>query len=179
MRPGARRNHHTGPQVGHKVTTTGTGVDPVQDRRPGPRPGTTLGVVMRVPVRPLPLAAAPLAAVVVASLTFSALALPATAAGQQSRLTGEDLASLSLLGDSPQGLADVDEVGRSLPTTAQRTAARALGAGVRWNDLGSPASVLPDDGSLGTAGGTPAQAARSWLRQHADVLGLTTAEVGD
>src|SRR5699024_2634648 len=70
-------------------------------------------------------------------------------------------------------------VGRSLPTTAQRAAARALGADVRWNDLGSPASVLPDDDSLGTASGTAAQAARSWLRQHADVLGLGAGEVDD
>ena len=45
----------------------------------------------------------------------------------------------------------------------------------RWNALGTPASILPADGSLGAAAGDPAAAARAWLRDHAAVFGLDAA----
>jgi len=65
------------------------------------------------------------------------------------------------LGDSPLGLEDVDARGIALPTAAQRTAARGLGATVRWNSFGTPSSILPEDGSLGAATG---DAPTSWPR---------------
>ena len=46
-------------------------------------------------------------------------------------------------------------------------------------DFGTPSSILPRSGSLGTASGDPSAAARSWLRRNATVLGLSTAEVDD
>ncbi len=48
---------------------------------------------------------------------------------------------------------------------------------MRWNDLGTPASILPADGSLGAAPGDAAPAARAWLRDHAAVFGLSAAQV--
>lgn len=81
------------------------------------------------------------------------------------------------LGDSPLGLEDIDERGVALPSAAQRTAARGLGATVRWNSFGTPSSILPEDGSLGAANGEAPAAARAWLRRNAGVLGLTVAEV--
>lgn len=84
------------------------------------------------------------------------------------------------LGDPVHGLADVDTRAAVAPLASQRTAAGALGpVTLRWNDLGSPASVLPGDGSLGDAPGNPADGARAWLAEHAAVFGLTTAEVAD
>jgi extracellular elastinolytic metalloproteinase len=95
-----------------------------------------------------------------------------------------DIASLSAaddfrgLGDSPLGVPDVDVRGVVRATTAQKDAVRALGADVRWNDFGTPASLLPDSGSLGrTTASSPVQAARAWLRAHRIVLGLDAAEV--
>ena len=85
---------------------------------------------------------------------------------------------LVTLGDTPPGLSDVDERGTALPTSTQRAAASRLGASLRWNDFGTPASILPTNGSLGRASSTDAVvAARSWLRAHRAVLGLSTAQV--
>ena len=71
---------------------------------------------------------------------------------------------LVTLGDTPPGLSDVDKRGTALPTATQRTAASRLGAALRWNDFGTPASILPTNGSLGRASSTDAVvAARSWL----------------
>ncbi|QIK67070.1 peptidase M36 [Nocardioides sp. HDW12B] len=102
---------------------------------------------------------------------------PATGApGDQVAVDPDDFRGL---GDTPLGMEDLDERGVALPSAAQRTAARGLGADVRWNDFGTPSSILPRTGSLGTASGDPAAAARSWLRRNATVLGLSTGEVDD
>ena len=86
-------------------------------------------------------------------------------------------------GDTPPGLTDLDARGRALPTATQRQAADALGAvgaQVRWNDFGTPASILSPSGSLGPAvGSDPVAAARAWLRTHSALLGLTNAQVDD
>ncbi len=86
-------------------------------------------------------------------------------------------------GDTPPGLTNLDARGRALPTATQRQAADALGAvgaQVRWNDFGTPASILSPSGSLGTAvGSDPVVAARTWLRTHSALLGLTNAQVDD
>ena len=47
----------------------------------------------------------------------------------------------------------------------------------RWNALGTPASILPADGSLGAAAGEPVAAARGWLRDHAAAFGMTPRQV--
>jgi hypothetical protein len=82
------------------------------------------------------------------------------------------------LGDPVHGLSDVDLRGTATPLAGQRAAVQALGAAtVRWNAFGTPASILPEDGSLGVATGAPAAAARGWLRAHAAAFGLSTAQV--
>ena len=82
------------------------------------------------------------------------------------------------IGDSPLGLSDLDERGTAAPSAVQRQAASAIDALVRWNDYGTPGSILPRSGSLGRATSSDAvEAARDWLRSHHDLLGLTVAEV--
>ena len=82
------------------------------------------------------------------------------------------------LGDPVSGLADLDTRGTAAPTSAQKSAVGALGdVTVRWNALGTPSSLLPTSGTLGSAPGAPADGARAWLRQHAAVFGLTAAQV--
>jgi extracellular elastinolytic metalloproteinase len=86
------------------------------------------------------------------------------------------------LGDPVAALGDVDRRGKVTPLAGQRAAVDALGpVTVRWNDLGTPASILPADGSLGTVSSTaPGDAvagARDWLRDHAEAFGLSAAQV--
>lgn len=82
------------------------------------------------------------------------------------------------IGDPVPGLRDLDDRGTAAPSGAQRQAAAALGpVQLRWNTLGTPASILPRDGSLGTAPGRPADAARAWVAQHATLLGLSAPQV--
>jgi extracellular elastinolytic metalloproteinase len=82
-------------------------------------------------------------------------------------------------GDPVAGLADLDGRGVTRPSAAQTRAAAGLRVSdVRWNDFGTPASLLPRSGSLGKAtSADPALAARAWLRDHAAVFGLTTAQI--
>ncbi len=89
--------------------------------------------------------------------------------------------SLVTLGDPVAGPSDVDRRGTVLPTAAQRRAAGTLGAvDLRWNDFGTPSSILPADGSLGRASSDDAaKAARAWLSDHAPVFGLRRAQVAD
>lgn len=82
------------------------------------------------------------------------------------------------LGDSPAGLADLDARGRTVPTASRRSATAALGADVRWNAFGTPASILPRDGSLGSAGADPVTAARAWLGANRAAFGLSATQVG-
>lgn len=89
-----------------------------------------------------------------------------------------DVDAITTLGDPVSALRDVDLRGKVPPLPGQRTAVESLGAAtVRWNDLGTPASLLPTDGSLGAAPGSPAAGARDWLRDHAAVFGLSTNQV--
>ncbi|MBZ5736658.1 M36 family metallopeptidase [Nocardioides mangrovi] len=89
--------------------------------------------------------------------------------------------TLGTLADAVPGLSDLDARGTAVPSAAQRTAARDLGAvDVRWNRFGTPASILPTDGVLArSTSDDPAVAARAWLRQHAALFGLTAAGVDD
>ena len=74
---------------------------------------------------------------------------------------------------------DLDRRGTTLPTLVQRRAVSGLGAvDVRWNQFGTPTSLLPAGGSLGRASSADAvTAARAWLRGHASVFGLTASQM--
>lgn len=104
--------------------------------------------------------------------------LPATAMSSPTTPTTHSV-PLGGIGDPVAGLTDLDARGTALPTAAQRAAAARLGAvDLRWNQFGTPSSILPAHGSLGPAtSADPVAAARSWLRAHAAVFGLTTAQV--
>ena len=97
---------------------------------------------------------------------------------QHRRPADRDVDAVTTLGDPVDALGDRDLRGTALPLAGQRDAVRALGeATVRWNALGTPASILPADGSLGAAPGGAVDGARAWLRQHAAAFGLDTAQV--
>ena len=109
-------------------------------------------------------------AVVPAVGQLPADARPATAPG------AADLART--LGDPVTALPDVDLRGTVAPLAGQRAAVDALGpVTARWNDLGTPASLLPADGSLGAAPGGAVPGARDWLRDHAAAFGLSATQV--
>jgi extracellular elastinolytic metalloproteinase len=126
--------------------------------------------------------------VVTAGLALFAVALvpaiqqlPAVAAsspttGQPGSVTPPEGGTLA---DPVPGLADLDLVGTVAPTLAQKTAAAALGdVQLRWSKTGTPASILPMKGTLGTASSTdPVVAARSWLAGHSTVLGISPLQV--
>ena len=83
------------------------------------------------------------------------------------------------LGDPVAGLTDLDARGSALPSATQRQAIASLGAvDVRWNQFGTPSSILPADGVLASAtSGDPVAAARAWLSDNAAVFGLSTDDV--
>ncbi|GAA1913131.1 M36 family metallopeptidase [Nocardioides marmoribigeumensis] len=96
--------------------------------------------------------------------------------------TVDRAADVRVLGDTPLAMPDLDRRGSALPSATQRRAASALSsaisAQVRWNRFGTPAVISPRTGSLGRASSSdPAVAARTWLRQHASLLGLSAAQV--
>ena len=128
---------------------------------------------------PVALAASSLLAIT----TFATLAAPATAeAGEQapSVTPGATPADVRTLGDPVAGPRDLDTRGTARPTDLQRQAVDTLGrVTARWNQLGTPASILPADGSLGAAPGAPADGARAWLRDHAALFGMDGADVDD
>ena len=118
-------------------------------------------------------------ALLTATLVPGLAQLPALAAGATPAAASADHPNAVPLGDPSAGLADSDVRGTALPTSAQRRAVAGLGAvDVRWNQFGTPASLLPTSGSLGRAtSADPAQAARAWLSSHAAAFGLTAADV--
>ena len=119
------------------------------------------------------------------SLTLAPMAqLSAHAVGPTpaSRAAAADV-TVPTIGDVVPGLLDLDVRGKVRPTAPQRSAASRLGAvDLRWNQFGTPSSILPADGVLGSGySRKPAKApaaARAWLRQNAAVFGLSRAEVG-
>ena len=90
--------------------------------------------------------------------------------------TGDDVVTLA---DAVPGLDDLDTRGRVAPAAAVKAAAGALDAvDLRYNQYGTPASILPADGVLATASSSsPVEAARDWLRDNAAAFGLSTAQV--
>ncbi|MGZ8741726.1 MAG: M36 family metallopeptidase [Nocardioides sp.] len=118
-------------------------------------------------------AAAALATALVAGLAQ----LPTSSFAAPEPLAVEELITL---GDSPAGLDNLDARGKALPTSLQKRSASTLGAQVRWNAFGTPASIFSTKGSLGKASSkNSVDAARTWLRQNRTVLGLTKAQVAD
>ncbi|KAA1428748.1 M36 family metallopeptidase [Nocardioides antri] len=88
---------------------------------------------------------------------------------------------LPFLGDPVDGPSDFVPDGTLAPTQAQRDAAAAIGvSSISWNALGTPSSLLPDDGLLADTGvSDPEAAARTWLADNTAVLGLSAAQVTD
>ncbi|HXV32761.1 MAG TPA: M36 family metallopeptidase [Gaiellaceae bacterium] len=66
--------------------------------------------------------------------------------------------------------------GKLPPTSAQRSAAKRMGAAVTWNRLGTPASLSKRGKFLATGirGKNAVAAARTWLRRNTAVLGLSS-----
>ena len=127
-----------------------------------------------------------MAASLLAISTLSTIASPATAepsAGQAAITPGTTPPDVRTLGDPVAGPRDIDDRGTALPTSGQKAAVAALASSVphgvtaRWNDLGTPASILPAGGSLGAAAGAPVDAARGWLRDHAGAFGMSASDV--
>jgi extracellular elastinolytic metalloproteinase len=112
-------------------------------------------------------------------VSLPALANGPTTATAASSATSGALDDLGPIGDPVAGLADLDARGSVLPTAAQRRAAATLGAvDVRWNQFGTPKSILPGDGVLAKAtSSNPVTAARTWLSRNAAVFGLTPGQV--
>ena len=92
-----------------------------------------------------------------------ALALPASAL------------SVGKIHDHQEGHGRVDtRAGSVAPTAAQMSAVEALGATVRWNRYGTPASLSSDDGFLAEGlTGEPADAARAFLAANKALFRLS------
>ncbi len=97
--------------------------------------------------------------------------LPGAATPTSTRLAPQSLEQASA------GLDDLDVRGVAQPSAAQKSAAAGLNAAVRWNGFGTPASISPATGNLGSASGDAATAARAWLTSHAAVFGLSAAQM--
>ncbi len=77
--------------------------------------------------------------------------------------------------------------GTRAPTPGQQAAADALGATVRWNDFGTPRVVLNDgdylsgpvEGYDAEAEGAAVAVAHDFVRDHADLIGLSAAQIAD
>jgi extracellular elastinolytic metalloproteinase len=103
----------------------------------------------------------------------AALAVPATAARHRVSAGGAGFQGEDSV------LTDVDRrLGRLAPTGAQRAAVERLGAEVRWNDFGTPQSLIRYGGYLGSGlPSNPAAAARSWLSANRGLFRLSAADV--
>ncbi len=80
---------------------------------------------------------------------------------------------------SPGGVEDVDRrTGDVAPTSVQLQAVKELGARARWNDFGTPESLIKSRGLLGGNGSSNAVfAAKAWLRGHRTLFNLTRTQV--
>lgn len=78
-------------------------------------------------------------------------------------------------------MGDIDRrTGRDRPTAVQRDAADDLGATVRWNEFGTPESLVGDGGFLATGlSDDPVEASRSFLRARQDLFGLSETQVAE
>lgn len=117
------------------------------------------------------------AASLLAISTLAMISPPATAE-PETITPGPPPADVRTFGDPVAGPRDLDARGTAVPTQVQRQAVAALGnVTARWNQLGTPASILPATGTLGAADGAPVDAARGWLRDHASAFAMTASDV--
>ncbi len=123
-------------------------------------------------------------ALATATLVPGLAQLPALAQNATAPAPGRAADAVTTLGDSVPGLSDLDARGTAAPSAVQKRLAGALGtASLRWNDFGTPASILPTSGVLAKAafpGGGAANAeksARAWLEANAGVFGLSATQM--
>ena len=126
---------------------------------------------------------ATLVAIAAVGLLAAALAVPG---GAQAGSPGAAPAAVppadgggsGFLGDG-DGLTDRDfRTGSVNPTAGQLAAVQNLGASVRWNRFGTPATLVEHGGYLASGlDGPAADAARGWLRSNAALFRLTTTDV--
>jgi extracellular elastinolytic metalloproteinase len=70
--------------------------------------------------------------------------------------------------------------GSRAPDTRQRSAATAKGARVRWNNFGTPATILADGAFIDTGlVGDEVSAARAWVLQNRELFRLSEQDVAD
>ncbi len=81
--------------------------------------------------------------------------------------------------DETAVLSDSDaRVGRIVPSDKQRQMVRSLNGTVRWNEFGTPISLIAYDGYLDTGlSGDPAQAALRWVTSHRELFRLSTGDL--
>ena len=107
-------------------------------------------------------------AILIAATTLLG-ALPATAAERYHGFQGEGPGYIPFLDSREQRLQ---------PLADQLAAVEALSAVVRWNRHGTPKTLFKRGAFLsGPSAAAPDQVARSFLLQHADLFGLTTAMI--
>jgi extracellular elastinolytic metalloproteinase len=106
-------------------------------------------------------------AVYVVALALIALATPSLAG-----------AVGNIEGVTPQHLPDFDSRDTVAPSQEQLTAAAALGAEVRWNQFGTPSSVIKFGGTLASGISAPdaATAASRWLVANSTLFKLSSAD---
>jgi extracellular elastinolytic metalloproteinase len=104
----------------------------------------------------------------VAVLALVALAVP----------TGATSGAASAAADTP-GLGDADLRGPRVAPPAQRLdRVAALGASATWNRFGTPSTLTKHGGWLATGlAGSPATAARAWIRANRTLFGLSDGAV--
>ncbi len=121
-----------------------------------------------------------LAAATAAVLTTSILGAAAPANGEPETANQSSATKARLQGEAAHDHQTTDNrSGRVAPTGAQRSAAK--GQQVRWNDLGTPASVT-DTGATALArslSGGPVAAARAYLKAEKALFGLEASDVDD
>jgi extracellular elastinolytic metalloproteinase len=108
--------------------------------------------------------------------------LPAFAGPTKAAAPRSDSDKVMTLSDAVLGVPDLDLRGKARPSKVQKKAAAKLGAvHVRWNQFGTPASILPTKGYLASGYSTKPdkapKAARDWLAGHAGLFGLTRSKV--
>ncbi|MBA2240009.1 MAG: hypothetical protein H0W09_01995 [Solirubrobacterales bacterium] len=79
-----------------------------------------------------------------------------------------------------RALDDIDIRGEKIaPTAAQQAAAGALGSRVTWNEFGTPASLINDEGYLATGlGADEVAAARSFVEDNRELFRLSAGSAG-
>jgi len=115
------------------------------------------------------------AAVALALIAALAAGVPSTAAPAQRPRRARNI----FFQDETGALAGYDKrEGRLPPSPRQLRMVRALGGTARWNQFGTPISLIAYDGYLDSGlAGSPAIAARRWISSNRDLFRLTQGDV--